>query len=307
MSYGSRRAAPRSGSRSTSRWPRAIIPVAAAGNEFAERQPARVPGVAAARGHRRGDRRPTTRARRSPTPTTRSTSARRASGSSPRSRRRWTPTAPGRLRGARRDELRRADGLRRRWRGSAPRGRSSRPTSVIQAVRLTRARRRAARLGPADRVRRAQHRRGAGGRRRAAADPGPARAQRQPRLGERARCCRGRRRSGRAGRQARWTRTLDKQEDPVDVYRIVVPARPLGADHRDPALRRPVAGGVLRHARSRSTTSTGRVGRSRRAGSKRTERVTIVNPGAEARSYYVAVTPQGNSRYQEREYSLRVS
>ena len=50
-----------------------------------------------------------------------------------------------------------------------------------------------------------------------------------------------------------------------------------------------------------------RVARSRRAGSKRTEKVTVVNTGSEARSYYVSVKPQGSSRYQEREYTLRVA
>ena len=41
-------------------------------------------------------------------------------------------------------------------------------------------------------------------------------------------------------------------------------------------------------------------------GSKKTERVTVRNPGTKKRSYYVVVRPQGNSRYQEREYTLRV-
>ena len=99
---------------------------------------------------------------------------------------------------------------------------------------------------------------------------------------------------------------LDKQEDRVDVYRIVIPARPLGHGLGDPALRRPVARGLLLHG--------GLDQRPRRpdrplaacAASKRTERVTIVNPDAESHSYYVTVRPQGSSRYQEREYTLRV-
>ena len=43
------------------------------------------------------------------------------------------------------------------------------------------------------------------------------------------------------------------------------------------------------------------------SGSKKTERVTVTQPRhGQARSYYVAIRPQGESRYQEREYTLRV-
>ena len=45
---------------------------------------------------------------------------------------------------------------------------------------------------------------------------------------------------------------------------------------------------------------------SRLAGSKKTERADITNTGTNKRSYYVVIRPQGNSRYQEREYTLRV-
>ena len=45
---------------------------------------------------------------------------------------------------------------------------------------------------------------------------------------------------------------------------------------------------------------------SRLAGSKKTERVTVHNNSANKRSYYVAVKPQGNSRFQERRYTLRI-
>jgi len=49
-----------------------------------------------------------------------------------------------------------------------------------------------------------------------------------------------------------------------------------------------------------------RVASSRKAGAKRTERVTVSNSGRSKHSYYVAIKPQGSSRYQEREYTLRV-
>jgi len=50
----------------------------------------------------------------------------------------------------------------------------------------------------------------------------------------------------------------------------------------------------------------GRIGVSEHAGSKKTEKVTVKNTGKSSHSYYVAIKPQGNSRYQEREYTLRV-
>jgi len=34
--------------------------------------------------------------------------------------------------------------------------------------------------------------------------------------------------------------------------------------------------------------------------------VTVRNKGSKSRSYYVAIKPQGSSRYQERRYTLRV-
>ena len=49
-----------------------------------------------------------------------------------------------------------------------------------------------------------------------------------------------------------------------------------------------------------------RVASSMQTGCKQTERVTVRNTGTKKRSYYVVVRPQGNSRYQEREYTLRV-
>lgn len=104
----------------------------------------------------------------------------------------------------------------------------------------------------------------------------------------------------------RLNATLDKQEDKIDVYRIVIPA---GRSARISVI--PRFGDPSLEVFSASAFSVNdldeRVARSRRAGSRRTERVTIVNPGDAARSYLVTVRPQGSSRYQEREYTLRVA
>ena len=112
-----------------------------------------------------------------------------------------------------------------------------------------------------------------------------------------------RRRSGRAA-PPRVNGLLDKQEDPVDVYRIVVPAASR-EDHGDPALRRPVArglphlGGLGQRRRRR--------GRSLAQGGIQEDRARDgPQPRHRKRSYYIAIRPQGSSRYQERQYTLRV-
>jgi subtilisin family serine protease len=101
------------------------------------------------------------------------------------------------------------------------------------------------------------------------------------------------------------TGLLDRQEDPVDVYRIVVPA---GAKAKVAVI--PRFGDPSLEVFSTSAVSVNDLGRrvasSRRAGSKKTERVTITNPGPRKRSYFVAIRPQGTSRYQERQYTLRI-
>ena len=209
------------------------------------RQPARVPGLAAARGHRRGHHAATTRARGSRTSTTRSTSARPASGSS--------TAVPKTLDGTGQDGYEALDGTSfaapmvsaaMAWvRAARP---ELKPDQVVQAVRLT------ARdvlrpgwdpltgfgvlnIGAALAVDAKRLPTG-----------GPARAQRQPRVGERD-GVRPRAGGGVVGRRGvkRVDATLDKQEDKIDVYRIVIPARPLGPDLGDPAVRRPGAGRVL--------------------------------------------------------------
>ena len=110
-----------------------------------------------------------------------------------------------------------------------------------------------------------------------------------------------------SGRQTkRVDGLLDKQEDPLDVYRIVIPA---GRAARISVI--PRFGDPALEVFSPSAVSVNDLDRrlavSRLAGSKKTERVTVRNNGKAKHSYYVVVRPQGNSRYQEREYALRVT
>jgi subtilisin family serine protease len=99
---------------------------------------------------------------------------------------------------------------------------------------------------------------------------------------------------------------LDRQEDPVDVYRISVPARQTAKISVIPRFGDPSLDVFA--AKAISINDVGdRVARSHRSGSKRIERVRVRNPGARKRSYYVTIRPQGGSRFQERRYTLRVS
>jgi hypothetical protein len=107
------------------------------------------------------------------------------------------------------------------------------------------------------------------------------------------------------GSAKRVNALLDKQEDPVDVYRIVVPGGATASvsvipRFGDPSLE------VFRSSALSVNDVERRVASSHLAGSKKTERVTVTNTGSAKHSYYVAIRPQGNSRYQEREYTLRV-
>jgi hypothetical protein len=107
------------------------------------------------------------------------------------------------------------------------------------------------------------------------------------------------------GSMAQFEAQLDKQEDPVDVYRIIVPGRNSARvtvipRFGDPSLE------VFSSAAKSVNDEAGRVAKSRKAGSKKAERVTVRNRGSKQRSYYIAIKPQGNSRYQERRYVLRV-
>ena len=98
---------------------------------------------------------------------------------------------------------------------------------------------------------------------------------------------------------------LDKQEDPTDVYRIIVPPRRSARvtvipGFGDPSLE------VFSSSAESVNDEAGLVASSRKTGSKKSEVVTIRNRGSKQRSYYIAIKPQGTSRYQERRYSLRV-
>ena len=107
------------------------------------------------------------------------------------------------------------------------------------------------------------------------------------------------------GKQAQLVGALDKQEDPVDTYRIVIPGHTSARISVTPGFGDPSLE-VFNTSAESVNDEAGRVARSRLAGSKKTERVTVRNNSANKRSYYVAVKPQGNSRYQERRYTLRV-
>ena len=107
------------------------------------------------------------------------------------------------------------------------------------------------------------------------------------------------------GKAARLDALLDKEEDPVDVYRIVVGA------HRSARISAIPRFGDIELTIFRSSAfsindTSGRAARSRRQGAKKTERVKVVNRGTRAHSYFIEVSPQGSSVYQDRAYSLRV-
>jgi hypothetical protein len=98
---------------------------------------------------------------------------------------------------------------------------------------------------------------------------------------------------------------LDKQEDPVDVYRIIVGAKKSAKITVVPRFGDPSLEVFTTEAISVNDLD-GRVAKSRKSGSKKTEQVTVHNNGSKKRSYFIAIKPQGSSRYQERQYSLRV-
>jgi len=107
------------------------------------------------------------------------------------------------------------------------------------------------------------------------------------------------------GATARVDALLDVHEDPVDVYRIVIPAQTTVTisvlpRFGDPSLEVFTSSAISIHDEAR------RVAYSHLAGSKKTEKVSVRNGGKHKHSYFVAIQPQGNSRYQEREYRLRV-
>jgi hypothetical protein len=50
-----------------------------------------------------------------------------------------------------------------------------------------------------------------------------------------------------------------------------------------------------------------RVNYAHRVGAKKVEHATVVNRGTQSHAYYVMVSPQGRSVYQDRRYTLKVS
>jgi hypothetical protein len=107
------------------------------------------------------------------------------------------------------------------------------------------------------------------------------------------------------GAAKRINALLDEQEDPVDVYRIVIPGGKSAKVSVIPRLGDPSLE-VFSSSAIGISDEAGRVAVSEHAGSKKTERVTVRNTGTSSHSYYVAVKPQGDSRNQTREYTLRV-
>ncbi|MDA0138301.1 S8 family peptidase [Solirubrobacter deserti] len=107
------------------------------------------------------------------------------------------------------------------------------------------------------------------------------------------------------GKGVELSALLDKTEDPVDVYRIVIPARESARITVLPRFGDPALEVFTTDAISVNDVD-GRVARSRNSGTKKAERVTVRNRGSKKRSYFIAIKPQGSSRYQERQYSLRV-
>jgi hypothetical protein len=107
------------------------------------------------------------------------------------------------------------------------------------------------------------------------------------------------------GRATRLNALLDKEEDPYDVYRVNLGP---GRSARISAIPRfgDVQLTVFRSSAVSINDDGGRAGRSSIAGANKTERVTVVNRGKKAHSYYVEVAPQGKSAYQDRAYTLRV-
>src|SRR4051812_31762204 len=107
------------------------------------------------------------------------------------------------------------------------------------------------------------------------------------------------------GRATRLNALLDKEEDPYDVYRVILGA---GRSARISAIPRfgDVELTVFRSSAVSINDNGGRAAHSSIAGASKTERVKLVNRGTRAHSYFVEISPQGSSVYQDRAYTLRV-
>jgi hypothetical protein len=107
------------------------------------------------------------------------------------------------------------------------------------------------------------------------------------------------------GKPMRFDALLDKEEDPVDVYRVVVPAHKHAKVSAVPRFG-DIQLEVFKASAKSINDTRHRVAFAHRKGSKRTEHATIRNSGSAAHSYYVMVSPQGRSVFQDRRYTLRV-
>jgi len=107
------------------------------------------------------------------------------------------------------------------------------------------------------------------------------------------------------GKAIRLEALLDKEEDPVDAYRVVVPARSKAKVSVIPRFGDVQVASFSAAAISINDTRN-RLARAALPGSRRTEHLTLSNRGTREHAYYVVVQPQGRSAYQDREYTLRI-
>jgi hypothetical protein len=107
------------------------------------------------------------------------------------------------------------------------------------------------------------------------------------------------------GKPVRFDALLDKEEDPVDVYRVAIPPHHHARVSAIPRMK-DIQLEVFRAGAKSINDIRNRVAYSHRKGTKRVEHATIRNRGKAAHSYYVMVSPQGRSVFQDRRYTLRV-
>jgi Subtilase family len=107
------------------------------------------------------------------------------------------------------------------------------------------------------------------------------------------------------GSAIRLNALLDKEEDPVDAYRVVVPPHSKAKISVIPRFGDIEAETFNSSAISINDTHN-RIAKSALAGASKTEHLTLDNGGTREHAYYVVVMPQGSSAYQDRQYTLRV-
>jgi Subtilase family len=107
----------------------------------------------------------------------------------------------------------------------------------------------------------------------------------------------------RGGRNARLSAMLDRYEDPADVYRVRLRPRTKVSVSANPARRDDVA--LAAYGASARSLDERTVARSSHRG-RRTERLTLRNRSGRARTFYVAVAVQSGTRDLDAAYTLRV-